>query len=71
MNAISKRAMMEAPEIRHCITVMNRRFPFVLHEAFAERDNSIVIPRDLTEDYLVKLSRRMILAIRMKDRKNA
>ncbi|OAD06099.1 hypothetical protein MUCCIDRAFT_159784 [Mucor lusitanicus CBS 277.49] len=71
MNAISKRAMMEIPEIRHCINVMNRRFPFVLHEAFAERDSSITIPRDLTEDYLVKISKRMILAIRMRDRKNA
>lgn len=71
MNAISKRAMMEIPEIRHCINVMNRRFPFVLHEAFAERDSSITIPRDLTEEYLVKISKRMILAIRMRDRKNA
>jgi hypothetical protein len=71
MNAIAKRSMMETPEIRHCINVMNRRFPFALHEAFAERDNSIVIPEHLTEDYLVKISKRMILAIRMKDRKNA
>ncbi|KAI8640315.1 LMBR1-like membrane protein-domain-containing protein [Parasitella parasitica] len=71
MNAISKRAMMETAEIRYCINVMNERFPFVLHEAFAERDDSIVIPRDLTEDYLVKISKHMILAIRMKDRKNA
>ncbi|KAG2198566.1 hypothetical protein INT46_007720 [Mucor plumbeus] len=71
MNAISKRVMMEITEIRHCINVMNRRFPFVLHEAFSGRDNSIIIPRDLTEDYLVKISKSMILAIRMRDRKNA
>lgn len=71
MNAISKRAMMETSEIRYCINVMNRRFPFVLHDAFSERDNSITIPRDLTEEYLVKISRRMIIAIRMRDRKNA
>jgi hypothetical protein len=71
MNAISKRAVMEITEIRHCINVMNRRFPFVLHEAFSGRDNSIIIPRDLTEDYLVQISKRMILAIRMRDRKNA
>lgn len=63
--------MMEIPEIRYCINTMIRRFPFVLHEAFSERDNSITIPRDLTEDYLVKISRRMVLAIRMRDRKNA
>lgn len=71
MNAVAKRVMMETPEITNYINLMNRRFPFVLHEAFAERDNSIVVPRILTEDYLVELSKRMILAIRMKDRKNA
>ncbi|KAI9472251.1 MAG: LMBR1-like membrane protein-domain-containing protein [Benjaminiella poitrasii] len=71
MNEISKRATMEIPEIQHCIKVMNSRFPFVFHEAFSTRDSSVTIPRDLTEDYLVKISRRMILAIRMRDRKNA
>ncbi|KAI7890502.1 LMBR1-like membrane protein [Mucor mucedo] len=71
MNYVSKRTMMEVPEIRYCINTMIRRFPFVLHEAFSERDDSITIPRDLTEDYLVKISRRMVLAIRMRDRKNA
>lgn len=71
MNAISKRTMMESTEIRYCINTMVRRFPFVLHEAFAERDASISLPRDITEDYLVKITRRMILAIRMRDRKNA
>lgn len=71
MNAVSKRTMMEVPEIRHYINVMVRRFPFVLHENFSERDHSIIIPRDLTEDYLVNISRRMVLAIRIKNRKNA
>lgn len=71
MNGVSKRTMMEIPETRYCINTMVRRFPFVLHEAFAERDNSIIIPRELTEEYLVKISRRMVLAIRMRDRKNA
>ncbi|KAG2236234.1 hypothetical protein INT48_008594 [Thamnidium elegans] len=63
MNAISRRTMIEIPEIRYCINTMVRRFPFVLHEAFSERDNSINIPAELTEDYLVKISRRMVLAI--------
>lgn len=71
MNYVSKRTMMETPEIRYCINTMVRRFPFVLHEAFSERDNSITIPRDLTEEYLVKISRRMVLAIRIRNRKNA
>ncbi|KAI7900314.1 LMBR1-like membrane protein-domain-containing protein [Cokeromyces recurvatus] len=71
MNEISKRATMELPEIQQCIHIMNSRFPFVFHESFSSRNNSVHIPRDLTEDYLVKLSRRMILAIRMRNRKNA
>lgn len=72
MNAISKRTMMEQNEIRYCINTMMRRFPFVLHEAYSDtRNTSIVIPRDLTEEYLVKITRRMVLAIRMRDRKNA
>lgn len=71
MSAISRRTMMEIPEIRYCINTMVRRFPFVLHEAFSERNNSVTIPRDLTEDYLVKISRRMVLAIRIRDRKKA
>jgi hypothetical protein len=71
MNAVSKRSMDVSPEVRYCINQMVRRFSFVLHETFSERDRSITVPRDLTEDYLVKLCRRMVLAIRMKDRKNA
>ncbi|KAI8875403.1 hypothetical protein K501DRAFT_202707 [Backusella circina FSU 941] len=71
MNAVSKRSMDVSPELRYCINQMVRRFSFVLHETFSERDRSITVPRDLTEDYLVKLCRRMVLAIRMKDRKNA
>lgn len=63
--------MTESPDIRHCISIMNKRFPFVLHDAFSSRDSSVIIPTELTEKYLVKLSRQMIFAIRMRDRKNA
>ncbi|RCI06896.1 LMBR1 domain-containing protein 2 [Rhizopus stolonifer] len=71
MNAIARKAMTQPSDIKKCITTMNRRFPFILHEAFAERTPSIQLPTVLTEEYLVKLCRHMILAIRMKDRKTA
>ncbi|KAI8382453.1 LMBR1-like membrane protein-domain-containing protein [Blakeslea trispora] len=71
MNAVAKRAMTQPHEIRRCIDTMNRRFPFILHQSFEDRARSMQVPEVLTEDYLVKLSRRMIIAIRMKDRKRA
>ena len=71
MNAISKRARTEVAELEYCIKTMLQRFPFVQHESFAERDNSITVPSNITEEYLVKLSSRMVLAIRMRDRKRA
>ncbi|OBZ82382.1 LMBR1 domain-containing protein 2 [Choanephora cucurbitarum] len=71
MNAVAKRAMTQPHEIRRCIDTMNRRFPFILHQSFENRGSSVQVPEVLTEDYLVKLSRRMIIAIRMKNRKRA
>ena len=71
MNAVAKRAMTQPHEIKRCIDTMNRRFPFILHQSFEDRARSMQVPEVLTEDYLVKLSRRMIIAIRMKDRKRA
>lgn len=69
MNTISNRLNREIPQIKHCIQTMIERFPFIKDESFSE--NGVSVPSELTEEYLVKLSRRMILAIRMKDRKRA
>ncbi|CEI86691.1 hypothetical protein RMCBS344292_01122 [Rhizopus microsporus] len=71
MNAISKRTHREIPRIRECIHIMIGRFPFVTQECYSGISTSGRIPSQLTEDYLVKLSRRMILAIRMRNRKKA
>ncbi|CEG81662.1 hypothetical protein RMATCC62417_15834 [Rhizopus microsporus] len=71
MNAISKRTHREIPRIRECIHIMIERFPFVTQECYSGTSTSGKIPSQLTEDYLVKLSRRMILAIRMRNRKKA
>ncbi|KAI8985114.1 LMBR1-like membrane protein-domain-containing protein [Pilobolus umbonatus] len=69
MNAISKKMMQVQPDIQYCIKTMNRRFPFVLNESFSRPDNNL--PRELTEEYLVRLSKDMIIAMRMRDRKKA
>ncbi|KAG1183339.1 hypothetical protein G6F36_008516 [Rhizopus arrhizus] len=69
MNTISNRLNREIPQIKYCIQTMIERFPFIKDESFSE--TGVSVPSELTEEYLVKLSRRMILAIRMKDRKRA
>ncbi|KAI7876330.1 LMBR1-domain-containing protein [Lichtheimia hyalospora FSU 10163] len=71
MHAISKRTTRADPFLRGCVDQMTQRFPFILDPEYTDRDNSVSLPRDITEDYLIKLNRRMILAARMKDRKLA
>ncbi|KAI8373037.1 LMBR1-like membrane protein-domain-containing protein [Radiomyces spectabilis] len=71
MNTISQQNLVSDPYMRKLVEKMVHRFPFVLHPDYVDRDRSITIPRTMTEEYLIKLNRRMILAARMKDRKLA
>ncbi|KAI9316887.1 LMBR1-like membrane protein-domain-containing protein [Dichotomocladium elegans] len=72
MNVISRQtATQHDPHLAKCVRLMTQRFAFVLDPDFADRENSIRPPQPITEEYLVKLNRRMIIAARMKDRKLA
>ncbi|CAO3686405.1 unnamed protein product [Rhizopus stolonifer] len=71
IHAISKRENREIPYIRDCINTMVTRFPFTEDRLFSENGSQMNIPTEITEDYLVKVSKRMILAYRMRNRKHA
>ncbi|ORZ00351.1 LMBR1-like membrane protein-domain-containing protein [Syncephalastrum racemosum] len=55
--------------LRKQIDQMVEKFPFVLDPEHNERQTNI--PRVITEEYLVKLTKDMIIAARLKDRKVA
>lgn len=71
MNVISQRPLRNDPYLRLRVDQMIKRFPFVLDPDYSDRDNIVSVPRNITEEYLVKLSKDMIIASRMKDRKMA
>ncbi|KAI8081328.1 LMBR1-like membrane protein-domain-containing protein [Halteromyces radiatus] len=71
INAISHRPLRNDPNLRHMVDETVKRFPFVKHPHYAEREYMTNIPQLLTEDYIVTLNKNMILAARMKDRKSA
>lgn len=71
MNTLSRRSFGDQPYICQCVDQIVKRFPFVVDPEYGDRDGSVSLPRDITEEYLVKLNKRMIIAARMKDRKLA
>ncbi|KAI9496861.1 LMBR1-like membrane protein-domain-containing protein [Zychaea mexicana] len=71
MHAIAQRITPSDPFVRNRVDQMIRRFPFVLDNDYSDRENSIRLPRTITEEYLVKLCKDMIIASRMRDRKLA
>lgn len=71
MNAVSHRPLRDDPHLRSRVDQMVKRFPFILNPEYSDRDNTVSVPRNITEEYLVKLSKDMIIASRMKDRKLA
>ncbi|KAI9277892.1 hypothetical protein BY458DRAFT_88474 [Sporodiniella umbellata] len=50
---------------------MIARFPFAKDKSFFTTGSSMNLPPDITEEYLVKLSKRTVLAHRMRNRKFA
>ncbi|KAI8140202.1 LMBR1-like membrane protein-domain-containing protein [Fennellomyces sp. T-0311] len=71
MHVIAQRTNTSDPSLRNRVDRMIRRFPFVMDPDYGDREHSIRLPRTITEEYLVKLCKDMILAARMKDRKLA
>ncbi|KAI8338107.1 LMBR1-like membrane protein-domain-containing protein [Chlamydoabsidia padenii] len=71
INTISHRPIRSDPNLRLMVDNTVKRFPFVKHPIYADRDHSSGIPQVLTEEYIITLNRNMILAARMKDRKSA
>ena len=71
MHVIDERTARSDPFVRNRVDQMIQRFPFVLDPDYGDRENSIRLPRTITEDYLVKLSKDIIIASRLRDRKLA
>ncbi|KAG0176584.1 hypothetical protein DFQ29_005950 [Apophysomyces sp. BC1021] len=71
MNTVSHQTSPRDTNLRGLVDQTVQRFPFVLRPEYSTRDSSTVIPRTVTEEYLVKLNKDMILAVRMKDRRLA
>ncbi|KAI9275921.1 LMBR1-like membrane protein-domain-containing protein [Phascolomyces articulosus] len=71
MHFINERTTRSDPFIRNRVDQMIRRFSFVLDPDYGDREHTIRVPRNITEEYLVKLSKDMIIASRLRDRKLA
>ncbi|CAO3591029.1 unnamed protein product [Absidia cylindrospora] len=71
INTISHQPVRNDPNLRTMVDDTVKRFPFVKHPNYADREHTSGIPQLLTEEYIVTLNRNMILATRMKDRKSA
>ncbi|KAI7856552.1 LMBR1-like membrane protein-domain-containing protein [Circinella umbellata] len=71
MHVIEERTARSDPFVRNRVDQMIQRFPFVLDQDYGDRENSIRLPQTITEEYLVKLSKDMIIASRLRDRKLA
>ncbi|ORX49900.1 LMBR1-domain-containing protein [Hesseltinella vesiculosa] len=71
INTISHRPIRNDPHLHRMVDQTVQRFPFVKHPNYADADRSVPVPDEITEEYLVDVNRKMILAERMKERRIA